>query len=167
MFTKKELFNRKEGLIFNTTAEFEVVKSIKEKVCSLSNTSHRSACSYFDFRSNHLTDSPDRLIDELSATGGDIEKVQYTLPDGSTVDIGAGPRMRAPEILFRPDMIGCEYEGVHEVLCYSIQKSDLDLRKVFYQNIVLSGGSTLFKGMCTYTFSHSCSHALNSFARIW
>lgn len=55
--------------------------------------------------------------------------------------------MRAPEILFRPDLIGCEFEGVHEVLVYSITKSDLDLRKVFYQNIVLSGGSTLFKGM--------------------
>ena len=29
---------------------------------------------------------------------------------------------------------------------YSIQKSDMDLRKVLFQNIVLSGGSTLFKG---------------------
>lgn len=88
-----------------------------------------------------------RLIDDLPATGGDIEKVQYTLPDGNVVEIGAGPRVRAPEILFRPDMIGCEYEGIHEVLCYAIQKSDMDLRKVFYHNIVLSGGSTLFKGM--------------------
>lgn len=32
------------------------------------------------------------------------------------------------------------------MLTYSIQKSDLDLRKMLYQNIVLSGGSTLFKG---------------------
>ena len=70
----------------------------------------------------------------------------YTLPDGSHVDIGAGTCTRAPEILFRPDLIGCEFEGIHEVLVTSIQKSDLDLRKVFYQNIVLSGGSTLFKG---------------------
>lgn len=72
----------------------------------------------------------------------------YTLPDGSQVDIGAGTCTRAPEILFRPDLIGCEFEGIHQVLVTSIQKSDLDLRKVFYQNIVLSGGSTLFKGMC-------------------
>ena len=48
-------------------------------------------------------------------------------------------------MLFRPDLIGEEYEGLHEVLLYSIQKSDLDLRKVLFQNIVLSGGSTLFK----------------------
>ena len=58
-----------------------------------------------------------------------------------------GPaRFRAPELLFRPDLIGEECEGIHEVLSYSIQKSDVDLRKTLYSNIVLSGGSTLFKG---------------------
>lgn len=49
-------------------------------------------------------------------------------------------------MLFKPDLIGEECEGIHEVLMYSIQKSDMDLRKMLYQNIVLSGGSTLFKG---------------------
>ena len=48
-------------------------------------------------------------------------------------------------MLFRPDLIGEEYEGLHEVLVLAIQKSDMDLRKVLFQNIVLSGGSTLFK----------------------
>lgn len=48
-------------------------------------------------------------------------------------------------MLFRPDLIGEECEGLHEVLNYSIQKSDLDLRKVLFQNIVLSGGSTLHR----------------------
>lgn len=59
-----------------------------------------------------------------------------------------GPaRFRAPELLFRPDLIGEEYEGIHEVLSFSIQKCDMDLRRILYSNIVLSGGSTLFKGM--------------------
>ena len=39
------------------------------------------------------------------------------------------PRFRAPEVLFRPDLIGEEYEGLHEVLVFAIQKSDMDLRK--------------------------------------
>ena len=43
-------------------------------------------------------------------------------------------------------VIGSEEIGVHELLFNSIRKSDLDLRKTLYQNIVLSGGSTLFKG---------------------
>lgn len=85
-------------------------------------------------------------MDDIPASNNELEKTLYTLPDGSNVEIGTNPRFRAPEILFRPDLIGYEFEGVHDVLYYSIQKSDLDLRKVFYQNILLSGGSTLFKG---------------------
>jgi len=49
-------------------------------------------------------------------------------------------------LLFRPDLVGDESTGIHEILSDSIMKSDMDLRKVLYQNIVLSGGSTLFKG---------------------
>ncbi|BES99278.1 unnamed protein product [Nesidiocoris tenuis] len=114
------LLLRKEGVNLKTTAEFEVVKTIKEKTCYLSSN----------------------LQKEESA---DMEKYQYALPDGSTLDIGPA-RFRAPEVLFRPDLIGDECEGIHEVLVFAIQKSDLDLRKTLYQNIVLSGGSTLFRG---------------------
>lgn len=65
-----------------------------------------------------------------------------------------GPaRFRAPELLFKPDQIGEECEGIHECLVYSIRKSDLDLRKVLYSNIVLSGGSTLFKGKILITLN--------------
>uniref|UniRef100_A0A146KW21 Beta-centractin n=1 Tax=Lygus hesperus TaxID=30085 RepID=A0A146KW21_LYGHE len=114
------LLLRKEGVNLKTTAEFEVVRTIKEKAC-------------------YLSPNPQK---EESA---DTEKFQYILPDGSTLDIGAA-RFRAPEVLFRPDLIGDECEGIHEVLVFAIQKSDLDLRRTLFQNIVLSGGSTLFKG---------------------
>ena len=36
--------------------------------------------------------------------------------------------------------------GVHQNLIDSIQRTDVDLRRSLYSNIVLSGGSTLFKG---------------------
>lgn len=49
-------------------------------------------------------------------------------------------------MLFQPDLIGDESEGLHEVLAFAIHKSDLDLRRMLFANIVLSGGSTLFKG---------------------
>lgn len=115
-----KLLLRKEGVNFRTTAEFEIVRTIKEKACYLSSNPIKE----------ETTDS---------------EKHQYILPDGSSLDIGHA-RFRAPEVLFRPDLIGEESRGIHDVLYYAIQKSDLDLRKVLYQNIVLSGGSTLFKG---------------------
>ena len=55
-------------------------------------------------------------------------------------------RFTAPEILFNPEMIGDESQGVHELIVDSITKVDLDLRKDLYANIHLAGGSTLFKG---------------------
>lgn len=117
---------RKEGLTLNTTAEFEVVKELKEQACYIATNSMKTS-------------------DDLNSAG-DPERMSYTLPDGRTIDIGTSSRIKAPEVLFRPDLIGSESEGIHEVLVNSIAKSDLGLRKTFLENIVLSGGSTLFKG---------------------
>ena len=74
----------------------------------------------------------------------DTERSTYTLPDGTNLEIGPS-RFRAPELLFRPDLIGEECEGIHDVLKYSIHRADMDLRRVLYANIVLSGGSTLVR----------------------
>lgn len=63
----------------------------------------------------------------------------------SRLQIGA-ERFRAPEILFDPEIIGLEYPGVHQIVVDSINRTDLDLRKALYSNIVLSGGSTLTRG---------------------
>ncbi|CAK1555950.1 unnamed protein product [Leptosia nina] len=114
------LLLRKEGVNLRTSAELEIVKSIKERAC-------------------YLSSNP------LKEEAMDSERAQYSLPDGTQLEIGPA-RFRAPEVLFRPDLIGEECEGLHEVLMFAIQKSDMDLRKVLYQNIVLSGGSTLFRG---------------------
>lgn len=64
-------------------------------------------------------------------------------------------RYKAPELLFRPDLVGDESEGIHEILSNSIVKSDMDLRKTLYQNIVFSGGSTLIKGKNLYKIKSS------------
>lgn len=58
-----------------------------------------------------------------------------------------GPeRFRAPEILFDPEIIGLEYAGLHHMVVDAINRTDLDLRKALFGNIVLSGGATLTKG---------------------
>lgn len=67
------------------------------------------------------------------------------LPQSCPLKVGPA-RFRAPELLFQPDLVGDESEGLHEVLAFAIHKSDMDLRRTLFANIVLSGGSTLFKG---------------------
>ena len=58
-----------------------------------------------------------------------------------------GPeRFQAPEVLFDPSIIGDESPGVHAVINDAVRKTDIDLRRTLYSNIVLSGGSTLFEG---------------------
>uniref|UniRef100_A0A914DRA1 Actin n=1 Tax=Acrobeloides nanus TaxID=290746 RepID=A0A914DRA1_9BILA len=114
------LLLRKEGYNFYRSSEFEIVREIKEKMCYLSTNVYK---------------------DENS----EAEKSHYHLPDGSTLEIGAA-RFRAPEVLFRPELIGEEYDGIHQCIVNSIHKCDMDLRKTLYSNIVLSGGSTMFNG---------------------
>lgn len=60
-------------------------------------------------------------------------------------------KKKAREYLFLYYLvIGSEELGVHDLLFNSIRKSDLDLRKTLYNNIVLSGGSTLVRGIEIY-----------------
>ena len=55
-------------------------------------------------------------------------------------------RFRAPEILFDPEIIGLEYTGVQQLVFDAINRTDMDLRKKLFGNIVLSGGATLTRG---------------------
>lgn len=119
-----QLLLRKESLHLKTSAEFEIARVIKEQAC-------------------YVAANPAR--EEQLEADRHAERGQYILPDGQQIRIGAA-RFRAPEILFSPDQIGEECEGIHEVLTYSVTKADMDLRRTLFSNIVLSGGSTLFRG---------------------
>ncbi|KAF5390352.1 hypothetical protein D9757_002901 [Collybiopsis confluens] len=116
-----QLLLRKSGHNLHTTAEREIVRSIKEKCC-------------------YIAINPAK---EEKDTLGQTE--EFRLPDGNIVQLGA-ERFRAPELLFNPEIIGQEYAGVHQVVVDSINRVDLDLRKSLFSNIVLSGGSTLCRG---------------------
>ncbi|KAI9797561.1 MAG: Actin-like protein [Candelina submexicana] len=119
---------RKGGYVFHTSAEKEVVRMIKEKT-------------------TYVALDPRREEKEWAAGTGRVEgkTLDYTLPDGHKLKVGA-ERFRGPEILFDPEIIGVEYPGVHQIVVDAISRTDMDLRKALYGNIVLSGGSTLTKG---------------------
>ncbi|KRX40157.1 actin [Trichinella murrelli] len=69
----------------------------------------------------------------------------YQLPDGHVIRIGS-ERFRCPEALFQPLLLRCLWSHV-EMFVVSIMKCDLDMRRKLYENIILSGGSTMFPGM--------------------
>ncbi len=80
----------------------------------------------------------------------------YELPDGQVITIGA-ERFRAPEVLFKPNLIGLESEGIDALTYKSILKCDIDIRRDLYRNIVMSGGTfvcvlLLLFGMTCFLF---------------
>ncbi|CUM64042.1 uncharacterized protein PRCAT00001630001 [Priceomyces carsonii] len=62
-----------------------------------------------------------------------------------TVDVGY-ERFLAPEMFFNPEIYSSDYlTPLPTVVDQVIQASPIDVRKKLYKNIVLSGGSTMFK----------------------
>ncbi|EGP90964.1 unnamed protein product [Zymoseptoria tritici ST99CH_1A5] len=120
---------RKSGSVFHTSAEKEIVKAIKEK-------------------HSYVALDPKKEEKEwqsASNRGGESKVAEYVLPDGRKLKIGP-ERFRAAEILFDPELIGLEWPGLHQIVVDSINRTDMDLRKALFGNIVLSGGSTMIKG---------------------
>ncbi|KAG8389816.1 hypothetical protein BUALT_Bualt01G0017800 [Buddleja alternifolia] len=82
---------------------------------------------------------------ETAMSSFSVEK-NYELPDGNIITFG-DEMFRCSEVLFRPSLIDMGASGIHEMVYKSIMRCDVDIRKDLYQNIVLSGGSTMFPGI--------------------
>jgi len=74
------------------------------------------------------------------------EPVPYELPSGTRLMIGEERHLGA-EVLFNPKLNEIDAIGISEALRVSINRCDEYLKTDLYQNIVISGGSTMFPGM--------------------
>ena len=113
------------GHTFTTSAEREIVRDIKERLSYVADDFGEELNKY-----------------EESSNG---EKL-FELPDGRNIKVGS-QRFRCPELLFDPSLEGKEFPGIHEATFNTVMKCDLDLRRSMFENIVLSGGSTMFNGL--------------------
>ncbi|KAJ5075589.1 actin [Anaeramoeba ignava] len=111
---------------FPTTAEREIVRDIKEKTCYVA----------LDFE-KELKISRESCSLHLS----------YELPNSKTIQLNES-RFKCTEALFQPDLVGMdEIIPIHKMIYESIMKSPIHNRKDLFNNIVLSGGSSMFNGI--------------------
>ena len=75
-----------------------------------------------------------------------VKNYDYELPDGNHI-ITKEERILCPEALFDPTLIN-EKESSIAKGCYdSIQKCAISMKKNLYNSIILSGGTSMFKGL--------------------
>lgn len=115
------------GHNFYTSWDYETIREIKEDVCFVS-------CNLRQDR---------KLCMETTALDLD-----YQLPDGKWIRVGR-ERFEAPEALFNPGLMGREEDGIGEVIVKSARSTPIDTRSELLNNILLSGGNTMFPGIVT------------------
>jgi len=120
-----KLLNQSIGKNFHTSAEMQIVKDIKEKVCFV---------------------SQDYEADCQKATESSEFSKNYELPDGQVITVGID-RFKCPEALFDPSATGQQIKGIHDLTFQSIQDCDTDVKRDLYEHIILSGGTTLYEGI--------------------
>ena len=108
----------KTKVVFPTTFEREFVRDIKEQCCYIRN---------------------------LGQSGIAIDKKKYCLPDGKTIEM-TSEQYEAPELLFNTSMIGRDKDGLQHLITRTLEKCEVDNRKVLASNLILAGGTTMFKG---------------------
>ena len=109
-----------KGYRFTTDQEKEIAKKIKEQ------------CIYIPL--------------DFEKESKIVQPYTYELPDGNIV-ILKEERIKCPEALFKPTMIGKEGPGIADLCHDSIQKCDIDLKNELYNNIFLYGGNTMINGL--------------------
>lgn len=106
----------KNGYLMNSSSEFEIIRNLKERLCSVN------------------------MMDNI-----ENGSQSFPLPDGKKLNITNESLKKPCELLFNPISFGYEDNSIQELIYKSIINNDTELRFKLFNSIILSGGSTCFK----------------------
>lgn len=109
------------GVSLKTSAEQQIVRDIREKHCYVSENYEK-----------HIAKSQKN-------------RPRYVLPDDNTLKLGH-ELFKATEVLFSPEKFGLEMTSIQDLAISSIVKTGIEFKKFMFENIILSGGNTLYPG---------------------
>ncbi len=112
-----------KGYALNSRVDRDAARDIKEKLCYV--------CKNMDI--------------EMERSRKESVEKTYEMPDGKKIVIGT-ERFRCTEPLFDPPLIGIDAQGIQKIIYSTIIKLDRRLQSEMFQNIILSGGGTMFSG---------------------
>ncbi|KAI8981481.1 actin family [Pilobolus umbonatus] len=74
------------------------------------------------------------------------DETGFFLPDNTYLDVQS-ERIKIPETLFKPSLVQCSEQGIHQLVYNAIESCDKKIRNDLYDNIILSGGNTCYAGL--------------------
>ncbi|MFO8017971.1 MAG: zinc ribbon domain-containing protein [Promethearchaeia archaeon] len=110
----------REGINLDASALEQIIQEIKEKNCYM----------VLD------PDNPNETRDAL----------EYSMPDGSIIQIPNHILYEAPEVLFQPGMLGYNMKNITQATIYSLQMMEKTYWGDLLSHIVLSGGNLSYSG---------------------
>lgn len=133
------------------SAEREILREVKEVCCQVAESAAHP-------QSLSLGEADDRLQQAAHAPSLDAALVTYAaaaqrypaqthlLPDGTELRVGR-EAYEAPEVLFQPSLVGSEARSIVEMVLSTVATADMDVRPALLQNVLLTGGGTMVRGL--------------------
>ncbi|KAG7232222.1 hypothetical protein INR49_009415 [Caranx melampygus] len=131
--------------------ETHVINQVKEDVCYVSQQFYRDM-EVAQMKGEENTVMRDYVLPDFSSIKKGFCKPREEMVFNGKYKTGeqilrlANERFAVPEMLFHPSDIGIQEMGIPEAIVHSVQSLPEEMQPHFYQNIVLTGGNTLFPG---------------------
>jgi len=126
---------KNRGYYFQTSAEFEILRAIREKLCYFALDPTKELSKY-----NYLSNLPYEEATKNQKIG------TYKISKDREIFLRQ-ERFLVPEVYFNPYSIGSETEPLYDCIINSVSECKKEVRRDLYQNIILSGGITNTPGL--------------------